>query len=173
MTTNYRANIFGFPDARGLYGNDNFALQDQRAAVEWVHENIAAFGGDPEAITLWGQSAGAGSTDFYLFAHWGDPLIRASVSSSGVAMGRTTFTGTNGTNFTFVAQNMGCNFQDPQVELDCMRRVPIDRIINFYGQYMDNSTLVNPSQPSLTFSIKSKKTHVPSDAFSIQAEILS
>jgi len=58
VTINYRVNIFGFPNARGL-NSTNFALQDQRVAVEWVHENIAAFGGDPSKITLWGQSAGA------------------------------------------------------------------------------------------------------------------
>lgn len=47
VTTNYRVNIFGFPNARGLNGSTNFAFQDQRLAVEWVSENIAAFGGDP------------------------------------------------------------------------------------------------------------------------------
>ena len=70
VTTNYRVNIFGYPNARGLNGNTNFALQDQRMAVEWVAENIAAFGGDPSKITLWGQSAGASATDQYLFSHY-------------------------------------------------------------------------------------------------------
>jgi carboxylesterase type B len=52
VTTNYRVNIFGYPNARALGDNANFALQDQRMAVEWVQENIASFGGDPSQITL-------------------------------------------------------------------------------------------------------------------------
>ena len=135
VTTNYRVNIFGYPNARGLGGNTNFALQDQRKAVEWVYENIAAFGGDPEKITLWGQSAGAGATDQYLFAWYQDPIIRASISSSGVAVGRATNLDYKGTNFTFVAKSLGCHFKDAELELECMRRVPMPRIENFVGQY--------------------------------------
>ncbi|KUJ12216.1 carboxylesterase, type B [Mollisia scopiformis] len=132
---NYRVNIFGYPNARGLNGNTNFALQDQRKAVEWVAENIAAFGGDPEKITLWGQSAGAGAIDQYLFAWYEDPIIRASISSSGVAIGRTSNLDYAGMNFTFVAKSLACDFEDAELELECMRRVPMPRIENFVGQY--------------------------------------
>jgi carboxylesterase type B len=58
VTTDYRLGILGFPNTP-LLSDTNFGFQDARAAVEWVHENIAAFGGDPEKITLWGQSAGS------------------------------------------------------------------------------------------------------------------
>ena len=58
VTINYRVNIMGFPNAAGLK-TQNVGLRDQRAAVEWVQDNIAPFGGDPTAITLWGQSAGS------------------------------------------------------------------------------------------------------------------
>jgi carboxylesterase type B len=154
VTTNYRVNIFGYPNARALGDNANFALQDQRMAVEWVQENIVSFGGDPGQITLWGQSAGAGATDMYLFAWYQDPIIRASVSSSGVALGRANNADTSGSNFTFVAKAMGCDFCDAQLELDCMRRVPMTRIENFVGQYQDNSTLNNPAQPPIAFTRK-------------------
>ncbi|PVH72271.1 alpha/beta-hydrolase [Cadophora sp. DSE1049] len=160
VTTNYRVNIFGYPNARGLNGNTNFALQDQRKAVEWVHENIATFGGDPEKITLWGQSAGAGATDMYLFAWYHDPIIRASISSSGVALGRSTNQDYMGTNFTFVAKSLGCDFEDAELELACMRRVPMQRIENFVGQYQDNSTLVNTSQPAIAFNRQIDEKHV-------------
>lgn len=152
VTTNYRVNIFSFPNTRGLNNSRNFGLQDQRLAVEWVAENIAAFGGDPSKITLWGQSAGAGATDQYLFSHYQDPIVRASISSSGVAVGRAANADTAGTNFTFVAKSLGCDFEDAKLELQCMRNVPITRIENFIGQYQDNSTLVNTSQPAITFT---------------------
>jgi cholinesterase len=57
-STSYRINIFGFPKARFL-PDLNPGLLDQRLAVEWVRDNIAAFGGDPKRIILFGQSAGA------------------------------------------------------------------------------------------------------------------
>lgn len=53
VSAGYRLNIFG------LYGGTNYCLADQVACVEWVRRNISAFGGDPERITLMGQSAGA------------------------------------------------------------------------------------------------------------------
>jgi carboxylesterase type B len=135
VTTNYRVNIFGFPNARGLNGSTNFAMQDQRMTAEWVAENIAAFGGDPEKITLWGQSAGASAADMYLFAWPNDPIVRASVSSTGVGVGGPLNSDQAGTNFTFVAKSLGCDFEDAALELQCMRRVPMTRIENFVGQY--------------------------------------
>ena len=53
VSAGYRLNVFG------LYGGTNYGLADQAACVEWVRRNISAFGGDPERITLAGQSAGA------------------------------------------------------------------------------------------------------------------
>lgn len=120
--------------------------------VEWVAENIAAFGGDPDKITLWGQSAGASAADMYLFARPDNPIVRASVSSSGVAVGRTLNSDQAGSNFSFVARSLGCGFEDAALELQCMRRVPMQRIGNFVGQYQDNSTLVDPSQASISFT---------------------
>ncbi|WP_051792550.1 carboxylesterase/lipase family protein [Amycolatopsis jejuensis] len=57
VTINYRLNAFGF--LHGMVpGHSNVWLSDQAAALTWIHENAAAFGGDPDAITLMGQSGG-------------------------------------------------------------------------------------------------------------------
>ncbi|CAI7602712.1 unnamed protein product [Penicillium pancosmium] len=68
-TINYRLNVFGFPNAPGLEPSKrNLGLQDQRLAIEWIYDNIAQFGGDPERIILFGQSVGAASADIYSYA---------------------------------------------------------------------------------------------------------
>ncbi|KAJ5239074.1 Carboxylesterase type B [Penicillium chermesinum] len=78
VAVHYRLNIFGFGD-----GNErNLALKDQRIAIGWVRRNIAPFGGDPEQITLAGESAGA----VYAHAHLitGPPVKRAVLASGSL-----------------------------------------------------------------------------------------
>jgi hypothetical protein len=63
--TSYRLNIFGYPNAAALDGKDmNPGLLDHRLAVEWIHDHIRAFGGDPDRMILFGQSAGYCSPPF-------------------------------------------------------------------------------------------------------------
>ncbi|KAJ5098121.1 carboxylesterase [Penicillium argentinense] len=142
VTINYRVNIFGYPNAAGL-DNPNPALLDQRLALEWVHENIAAFGGNPEAITMWGQSAGAISTDYHNFAFWDNPLVQGTFSQSGTAIKTITSSDYAQSNFTFVAKNSGCDFPDNSTkELECMQQVPMTKIENFVGQYAGKPGLI-------------------------------
>lgn len=58
VTINYRLGVFGFFGHPGLAGSGTFALQDQQAALRWVRDNAAAFGGDPRNVTVFGESAG-------------------------------------------------------------------------------------------------------------------
>eukprot|EP00605_Chrysophyceae_sp_TOSAG23-4_P002748 GSChrysophyteH1.ASY1.ANO1.3030.1 assembled CDS len=73
VTINYRLNVFGFLGSEHLRKLDetdgstgNQGIQDQRAAFEWVRDNIAAFGGDPSRVMIFGESAGAGSMSMHL-----------------------------------------------------------------------------------------------------------
>lgn len=67
VTIAYRLGALGFlhlshlPDGKDYPDAQNLGLLDQKMALKWVHENIAAFGGDPDNVTIWGESAGAGS----------------------------------------------------------------------------------------------------------------
>ncbi|KAF2404882.1 carboxylesterase [Trichodelitschia bisporula] len=84
VSVNYRVNIFGFPGAPFL-PDLNLGLLDQRLGVEWVRDNIAAFGGDPKRIVLFGESAGGGSVDYHSFAFTKDPIVTGYIPESGSA----------------------------------------------------------------------------------------
>ncbi|KAM7184963.1 alpha/beta-hydrolase [Naviculisporaceae sp. PSN 640] len=130
VTFNYRLNIFGFPNAAGLPASErNPGLLDQRLAVEWVHNNIAAFGGDPSRITLWGQSAGGISAGYYQYAYPKDPLVNGIIMDSGTEMlGSPLFSDPTHSNFSYVAAHFGCNGGGSPTseaealhEVECMR----------------------------------------------------
>ncbi|KAF4549539.1 Carboxylesterase-like protein 18 [Elsinoe fawcettii] len=129
VTTNYRMNIMGFPNSAGLEEN-NLGLLDQRAAMEWVRDNIEAFGGDPEKITLWGQSAGGFSTEIQSFYKPEDPVVKGYVMNSGnIGLGIISAPA-NGANFSYVASQVGCgNATTPAAELACMKTVPVESLV--------------------------------------------
>lgn len=148
VSFNYRLNIFGFPNAAGLE-DQNLALLDQRAFVQWCEENIAAFGGDPSRMVLWGQSAGSISVDMYNFAYPDDPIVGGFIMDSGTAESGLTSADSSHSNFTFVAENVGCDglSEDPAKELDCMRGVDAIKIKDFIASYAESG-----ASPSLGFN---------------------
>ncbi|ODM14638.1 hypothetical protein SI65_09983 [Aspergillus cristatus] len=91
VAMNYRVGGFGFmPGAEILAdGAANLGLLDQRLALEWVADNIAAFGGNPDKVTIWGESAGSISVFDQMMLYDGDieykgsPLFRAAIMNSG------------------------------------------------------------------------------------------
>ncbi|KAH8703257.1 Alpha/Beta hydrolase protein [Talaromyces proteolyticus] len=160
VTINYRVNIFGFPNARGLT-DQNLGTLDQRAALEWVRDNIAQFGGDPEKITLWGQSAGSISADAHAHAFYDDPIAHAYFLQSGTVFSGSAVTDTTYSNFSFVARKFGCQFandSDGIAELECMRQVSFKQIENFVGQYADSG-----QQPALNFILVADESIIFSD----------
>jgi len=56
---------------------------DVDAAIQWVHDNIASFGGDPERISIFGQSAGSGLVAAYTFSHPTDTRVKGGIQQSG------------------------------------------------------------------------------------------
>jgi carboxylesterase type B len=83
----YRLGLFGFLAGQAVKegGAPNAGLLDQNYALQWVQAYISHFGGDPTKVTIWGQSAGAGSIIQHVVAHGGNtqpPLFRAAMTSS-------------------------------------------------------------------------------------------
>ncbi|KAF1991180.1 alpha/beta-hydrolase [Aulographum hederae CBS 113979] len=91
VAVNYRVGGFGFLAGKELAaeGSTNLGLRDQRLGMQWVQDNIEAFGGDPTKVTIWGESAGAISVYDHLAINNGDntykgnPLFRGAIMNSG------------------------------------------------------------------------------------------
>ena len=89
VTSNYREGVFGFfahPDltaASDYKGSGNYGFLDQVAAIKWVKENIADFGGDPDRITIVGESAGSFSVSLLMCSPLSKNLIAGAMLSSG------------------------------------------------------------------------------------------
>jgi cholinesterase len=120
-------------------------------SVEWVRDNIKAFGGDPRKITIWGQSSGAESVDIYNYAWYKDPIVNGLIMDSGTAFIEDIFNGgipgPKYSNFSYVASQVGCgNINNALEELACMKKVDAITIENFIA---DNSN--EGSTPSLAF----------------------
>jgi len=97
VTLNYRVGIFGFfahpeltkESATKTSGGSsgNYGLLDQVAALQWVHDNIGKFGGDPARVTIAGQSAGAFSVNALLASPLAKGLFARAIAESGITLG--------------------------------------------------------------------------------------
>jgi len=83
VTLNYRVGAFGFLSTADDVIPGNYGLRDQLLALQWVQDNIAAFGGDPDRVTVFGQSAGSWSTSSLLLSPQASGLFHAAISESG------------------------------------------------------------------------------------------
>ncbi|KAK5071174.1 hypothetical protein LTS08_000188 [Lithohypha guttulata] len=154
----YRLSAWGFIDSQEVRsaGITNIGMQDQRQALYWIQENIAAFGGDPTKVTIWGESAGAGSVGIHLIAYGGrdDKLFSGAICESGnsILLGSQNYNVSDGqaiyNNITTAA---GCSGSADT--LSCLRAAPFDRLnaaINItrsYGFYpYQDGTLIQGSQ---------------------------
>ncbi|XP_010836222.1 PREDICTED: acetylcholinesterase isoform X5 [Bison bison bison] len=111
VSMNYRVGAFGFlalPGSREAPGN--VGLLDQRLALQWVQENVAAFGGDPTSVTLFGESAGAASVGMHLLSPPSRGLFHRAVLQSGAPNGpwATVGVGEARQRATLLARLVGC-----------------------------------------------------------------
>ncbi|KQQ97735.1 carboxylesterase/lipase family protein [Deinococcus sp. Leaf326] len=132
VTLNYRLGALGFLAAPALAdgtgGSGNYGLMDQQEALRWVRRNIAAFGGDPRNVTVFGESAGAMSICAQLASPLSRGLFDRAILQSGpcTPQGITTPLSSALTTGSAYARALGCAPQDAA----CLRAVPAARLLD-------------------------------------------
>lgn len=135
VAMNYRLGFFGFAQSDSLRqeGSENAGLRDQRLAIEWVRDNIEAFGGDPDNITIFGQSSGGLAIGMHILAYGGTKPLPFQ---KGIAESQSLEPGITG-NFTrdamsALVDSVGCNTTDLQAAetIACLRGMGTDKLLN-------------------------------------------
>ena len=134
VSINYRLSVFGYlshPELEkeseaGVSGN--YGLLDQIAAIKWVHENISAFGGDPENVMVYGQSAGAGSTIALCCSPLTKGMFQKAVIHSGLMGSFMSKESTYEIGTQFVEH---CGFKSPAE----MRELTAEQLMEFSGTF--------------------------------------
>lgn len=133
VSINYRLNTFGFLASATMQPQDlNAGLQDQRLALNFVQDNIAAFGGDPSKVTIWGQSAGAGSVEAHFLYPTQRSLFRAGIADSSTGPFKSSpparVYDEPDKPFARLLSNTGC--KAGPTALTCLQQIPFGTLLN-------------------------------------------
>ncbi|XP_017881679.1 cholinesterase 1-like [Ceratina calcarata] len=86
VTINYRLGVLGFLNVDHEVASGNQGLKDQVMALRWIKENISSFGGDPDNVTIFGESAGSASVHYLTISPLAEGLFHKAIAQSGVAV---------------------------------------------------------------------------------------
>ncbi|CAG2112674.1 unnamed protein product [Medioppia subpectinata] len=134
VTFNYRTGIFGLFYADSDDAPGNLVLHDQRMAIQWVSDHIDRFGGDPELITVFGESAGSISAGVHLLSPNSSQLFKRAILQSG-----SPYHNIGGVSphlalkqSRLIARDAGCLSDEQTIDFNCMRNMSSLEIMNVY-----------------------------------------
>jgi para-nitrobenzyl esterase len=133
VSANYRLGAFGFLATDELAGESddgsfgNYGLADQQAALEWVQENVAAFGGDPDDVTIFGESAGGGSVCGHLASPLSEGLFHRAIVQSGGGCGDLADPEEAQASGAELLESVGC------ADMACLREVPTEQLLTAFS----------------------------------------
>ncbi|XP_022101723.1 cholinesterase 1-like [Acanthaster planci] len=134
VSINYRLNVFGFMTTGDEVVPGNAGLLDQVFALEWIKKNIAAFGGDSERITIFGESAGSASVSLLVLSQMSRGLFQQAIMQSGTAYSPWAFTDGKRDRLRRQAFDMGkrlgCSALDSAALVNCLRQQDAMAVLN-------------------------------------------
>uniref|UniRef100_A0A8C0DMX2 Carboxylic ester hydrolase n=1 Tax=Balaenoptera musculus TaxID=9771 RepID=A0A8C0DMX2_BALMU len=127
VTIQYRLGIWGFFSTGDEHSRGNWGHLDQLAALHWVQENIANFGGDPGSVTIFGESAGGESVSILVLSPLAKNLFHRAISESGVAL--TSILVQTDMKAAKIAVFAGCKTTTSAVLVHCLRQKTEDELL--------------------------------------------
>lgn len=129
VTINYRLDALGFLSADTRAAPGNAGLKDQVAALKWVRNNIKYFGGDPENVTIFGQSAGGVSVTLHLLSPAAKGLFHRAIGMSGAVFSDWSITFEHKKRAFALGRNLGFNTTDPNKLIEFLQHFPAEKLV--------------------------------------------
>ncbi|XP_041816143.1 bile salt-activated lipase-like [Chelmon rostratus] len=149
VSVGYRVGVLGFLSTGDSRLPGNYGLWDQQAAIAWVHRNIRSFGGDPDNITIFGESAGGASVSFQTLSPHNKGLFKRAISQSGVAFCPWAMSRNPRKVAEEVAEKVGCPTDDTMVA--CLKSTDAETL-TMAAPHISLSSPDNPAVKSLLLS---------------------
>ncbi|XP_013141552.1 PREDICTED: esterase B1-like [Papilio polytes] len=129
VTLNYRLEVLGFLclDTEDVPGNAG--MKDQVAALRWVRKNIGNFGGDPNNVTIFGESAGGASVLFHLLSPMSKGLFKRAIPQSGLAIAHWATSFMIKERSLQLARELGCNSKDEKEVSKFLKAQPVETLV--------------------------------------------
>ncbi|XP_047993626.1 esterase FE4-like [Leguminivora glycinivorella] len=130
VTFNYRLAVVGFLCLHTKEVPGNAGMKDQVAALKWVKDNIRHFGGDPDNVTIFGESAGAASVTYHLVSPMSKGLFKRAIAQSGVNLSHWAQAFEPRLRAEAIARSFGKDTKDDEELYELFKSLPIEKITN-------------------------------------------
>ncbi|CAD1479425.1 unnamed protein product [Heterotrigona itama] len=130
VAINYRLGVLGFLNLEHEVAAGNQGLKDQVMALKWVRENISSFGGDPNNVTIFGESAGAASVHYLTISPLSQGLFDKAIIQSGVAVNPWASIIKEPSKYAFqLAAKLGESSTDPETVVEFLRTIDVQKLV--------------------------------------------
>lgn len=164
VTVNYRLTVWGFLSSGDEHAPGNLGLWDQHTAIKWVHENIDAFGGDPNMITIFGESAGGMSVTYQSLYHGNEGLFQRVIAQSGSMW--VTAINEPKSDAQRLGNLVGCEQTESDALIQCLQALPAELLDETLNNFT-NGLMINPT-PFLPSIDETMFNHHPRDLLSFE-----
>ncbi|CAH0682948.1 unnamed protein product [Spodoptera exigua] len=154
VTFNHRRDVFGFLNLGTKDVSGNAALKDQVALLKWVQKNIAAFGGNPDSVTLAGLSSGSAAIAHHLMSPLSTGLFHRAIMLSGVPTCDAIYSYKVKEKSFLLGKQLGYDGEDPEELLTFLQNVPYEDLIH-------KMVYVSSAEEQTSLLLKKMSTFVP------------
>ncbi|CAL7940611.1 unnamed protein product [Xylocopa violacea] len=153
VTINYRLGVLGFLNIEHEAAPGNQGLKDQVMALRWVQENISSFGGDPDNVTIFGESAGAASVHYLTLSPLSQGLFHKAISQSGAVSNPWAANTVEPKKYVYqIAAQLGEHSTDPKTVVEFLRTVDAQKLVVAESKLMepmDHYTMMGVFRPGI------------------------